>query len=206
MPLSNYGELKASIADFLNRNDLTAQIPDFIRLFESRANDRVRVRQGLLRTTLVLTGQFTAAPEGLEEIESCWIPSPHKKIGVITTLQAAVERERTANATGPLESVSVVGNEIEAFPTPSADTTLSLVYFQTVPPLAADEDSNWLLDKYPDLYLYGSLIASAPFLKDDDRLQMWTALHDTRLEEANIAGMRAKLGGGTIRVRRTAIG
>lgn len=204
MPLSNYGELKASIADFLNRNDLTAQIPDFIRLFESRANDRVRVRQGLLRTTLVLTGQFTAAPEGLEEIESCWIPSPYKKIGVITTLQAAEERERTADATGPLENVSVVGNEVEAFPTPSADTTLSLVYFQTVPPLAADEDSNWLLDKYPDLYLYGSLIASAPFLKDDDRLQMWTALHDTRLEEANIAGTRAKLG--TIRVRRTAIG
>lgn len=206
MPLSNYGELKASIADFLNRNDLTAQIPDFIRLFESRANDRVRVRQGLLRTTLVLTGQFTAAPEGLEEIESCWIPSPHKKIGVITTLQAAVERERTVNATGPLENVSVVGNEIEAFPTPSANTTLSLVYFQSVPALTVDGNSNWLLDKYPDLYLYGSLIASAPFLKDDDRLQMWTALHDTRLEEANIAGMRAKLGGGTIRVRRTAIG
>lgn len=204
MPLSNYGELKASVADFLNRNDLTAQIPDFIRLFESRANDRVRVRQGLLRTTLVLTGQFTAAPEGLEEIESCWIPTPYKQIGVITTLQAAEERERTANATGPLESVSVVGNEIEAFPTPSANTTLSLVYFQSVPALTVDEDSNWLLDKYPDLYLYGSLIASAPFLKDDDRLQMWTALHDTRLEEANIAGTRAKLG--TIRVRRTAIG
>jgi len=204
--LTNYGELKAAVADWLNRTDLTARIPDFIRIYESRANDRVRVRQGLLRTTLTLTGQFTAAPAGLEEIESAWIPSPYKKIGVMTTLQAAEERERSGNAVGPLQSVCVVGEEIEAFPTPSANTDLSILYFQSVTALADDSDTNWLLDKYPDLYLYGSLIASAPFLKDDDRLQMWTALHDARLEEANIASSRAKLGGGTVRIRRRAIG
>ena len=32
MPLSNYTELQASIADTLNRDDLTNQIPDFISL------------------------------------------------------------------------------------------------------------------------------------------------------------------------------
>ena len=32
MSLSNYTGLKASIADFLNRDDLTAVIPDFITL------------------------------------------------------------------------------------------------------------------------------------------------------------------------------
>ena len=36
MPLSNYTELQASIADTLNRDDLTNQIPDFIRLAEAQ--------------------------------------------------------------------------------------------------------------------------------------------------------------------------
>ena len=31
MALGNFTELKASIADTLNRDDLTAQIPDFIK-------------------------------------------------------------------------------------------------------------------------------------------------------------------------------
>jgi len=34
MPLSNYTELRASIADTLNRDDLTNAIPDFITLAE----------------------------------------------------------------------------------------------------------------------------------------------------------------------------
>jgi len=35
MALTTYTELKASIADWLNRSDLTAAIPDFISLAEA---------------------------------------------------------------------------------------------------------------------------------------------------------------------------
>ena len=42
MALSNYTGLKASIADFLNRDDLTAVIPDFITLAEAQINRDIR--------------------------------------------------------------------------------------------------------------------------------------------------------------------
>ena len=42
MSLSNYTGLKASIADFLNRDDLTAVIPDFITLAEAQINRDIR--------------------------------------------------------------------------------------------------------------------------------------------------------------------
>ena len=42
MPLSNYTELTASIADTLNRDDLTAVIPDFIKLAEAQLNRDLR--------------------------------------------------------------------------------------------------------------------------------------------------------------------
>ena len=36
MALTNYSELKSSIADFLNRDDLTSVIPTFISLAEAQ--------------------------------------------------------------------------------------------------------------------------------------------------------------------------
>jgi len=44
MPYTNMGELKAGIADWLNREDLTAVIPDFISLAQNRINKDVRLR------------------------------------------------------------------------------------------------------------------------------------------------------------------
>ena len=42
MALTTFDELKASIADFLNRDDLTAVIPDFVKLAETKMNRELR--------------------------------------------------------------------------------------------------------------------------------------------------------------------
>ena len=42
MALSNYGELKTAIADFLNRDDLDSVIPTFIQLAEAQFNRDIR--------------------------------------------------------------------------------------------------------------------------------------------------------------------
>ena len=44
MALGTYSELKTSIANYLNRDDLTAVIPDFITLTENRLDRELRVR------------------------------------------------------------------------------------------------------------------------------------------------------------------
>ena len=42
MAITTYSELKTSIANWLNRDDLTTQIPDFISLAEENASLLVR--------------------------------------------------------------------------------------------------------------------------------------------------------------------
>ena len=42
MPITTYTELKAAIADFLNRDDLSAVVPTFISLAEADIQRRVR--------------------------------------------------------------------------------------------------------------------------------------------------------------------
>jgi hypothetical protein len=53
MALSTFSELKTEIADYLDRSDLTSQIPTFIRLAEARMNRGLRIR--LMETVKVIT-------------------------------------------------------------------------------------------------------------------------------------------------------
>lgn len=199
MPLTNYTELKASVADWLNRSDLTNQIADFIAIAESRFQDRLRAREMLTRDTLAVSGKYTALPADFLDMESVTVASPFKKLGLLNNEQMAEQRQKYLDAPGPVTDFAIVGDELEAYPTPGSATTLDIVYFQKLTPLSDAAPTNWLLTKYPDLYLFGALISSAPFLKDDDRFQMWVTAHDSRLEEINQAARNAKYSGGTPR-------
>jgi len=61
--LSNYTELQASIADFLNRSDLTSVITDFITMCEAELNRELRVREMSVRTRAPINSQYVKLPE-----------------------------------------------------------------------------------------------------------------------------------------------
>lgn len=50
---------------------------------------------------------------------------------------------------------------------------------------AAATDTTWLMGLHPTIYLYASLIQSAPFLKDDQRVATWRGLYGTHREAIN---------------------
>jgi len=45
--------------------------------------------------------------------------------------------------------------------------------------------SNFILEQHPDIYFYGSLLHSAPYLDDDARLSTWSALYDSAVSRFN---------------------
>ncbi len=66
MAITTYTELQAAIASWLNRGDLTAQIPDFIALAEADINAQFDIRsietdQAL---TAVVSSRFVPLPTG----------------------------------------------------------------------------------------------------------------------------------------------
>jgi hypothetical protein len=58
-----------------------------------------------------------------------------------------------------------------------------MTYYAKPQALDAGNSSNWLLLKAPDVYLWGSLKASAPWLEDDARIQVWETLYQQALSE-----------------------
>ena len=52
--------------------------------------------------------------------------------------------------------------------------------------------TNWLLTNYPDAYLYGALLHSAPYLQEDSRIQTWAALYQKAISDINSESERSK--------------
>jgi hypothetical protein len=198
-----YGGLKASIADWLNRGDLTAQIPDFITLLEAQLNRTLRTRDMLVRSDASVNAEYTALPTDYLEARNLIIfdnsQGPHV-LDVKTPEEVQIEQLNVPS--GQPSMYALVGQTIELAPIPDGTYPAELLYYGQIPGLAAVAAggagagaSNWLLTKSPDLYLYGSLMQAAPYLKDDDRVQIWGSAVTSILNDMRIESERAVLTG-----------
>jgi len=63
-------------------------------------------------------------------------------------------------------------------PTPDAAYAFEVIYYERVQPLDSSNQTNWFTIYAPQALLYGSLLQSMPFVKNDDRVPMWQAQYD----------------------------
>lgn len=179
-----YIGLKASVADFLARTDLTSTIPDFITMAEAHMNRYLRVRrQVALVTNLSISGEYTSLPADFLAERTLTLqtdPAYDLKFETQDTLDE-IARTQSLSYTATPRWYGVMGTKLRVRPVPDQTYTANLTYFQSLPALATN-GSNWLLTAYPDAYLYGALTQSAPYLQDDERLEVWGRLFKTALD------------------------
>jgi hypothetical protein len=70
-------------------------------------------------------------------------------------------------------------------PTPETAQTLEILYYQQPAFLGDDFQTNWLTQYAPDLLLYAALLEATPFLKSDERIQVWQGLYDRAASAIN---------------------
>jgi hypothetical protein len=191
MTLTTYAGLQSAIADFLDRQDLTAAIPTFIALAEARISRDVSHWKQEKRVTTVFNEQYELVPNDLIEALSL----QHVGGGRIMTMAATEMQERRGDlnyvAAKPT-SVRLTAGQFELFPSPDTDYSVSLLYRARIPALADDNVSTWLLLDAPDVLLYGALGNAAPYLKDDGRLPVWAALYQSAVDALNAESKSAK--------------
>ena len=205
MALNTYTALKTSIADFLNRDDLTSVIPDFIALAEAQINRDVRHWKMEARSS----GQQSSGDEYMQ-VPPDWIETIRLHLtGTGTTVVNLVSRDamadkRAANedATGTPRMYTHADGQFQLYPTPSVDTDFELLYYQKIPSLSSNAD-NWLLLEAPDVYLYGALIHSAPYLAEDQRVAVWAQMYSAAVARLNESSDDARFSGSglTLKVR-----
>jgi hypothetical protein len=70
-------------------------------------------------------------------------------------------------------------------PTPDQQLNAEILYWQTLPLLDDQTQSNWLTQHAPDLLLYATLLEAAPFLKNSESMAIWQQFFDRHLAATN---------------------
>lgn len=200
MALDSYTNLKAEIADWLNRRDLEGVIPTFIRLLESQVERDLRVREMVARATASLTEEFTELPSDFLAVQHAIINATKPVVLQWVPMQE-IDRLQAETDPGVPHHYTIIGNELEVSPIPDREYEIEIVYYTEIPRLSDTQQSNWLLERHPDVYLYGALMEAAPYLKNDDRVGLWTSALDSILEDIRIADERATKGGAPLKMR-----
>jgi hypothetical protein len=202
MALSNYGELKTAIATLLNRSDLTAAIPDFISMCDASLNRNTKARNRRMEALTSLTvntgDQDITLPDDFIESRVAVLQSTPRRVLTYLTPDALESTYPDASAGIPTD-FTIVGSTLRLGPQSNGNYTIALYYYKRITAMTADADVNWVLTYFPDVYLYGAAIHSAPYLGDDSRLQTWMGLYDRALGELAGDDARARWNGAPVR-------
>ncbi len=195
MALTTYSELKAAVANWLNRADLDTTIEDFIRLADARICRAVRSRTVAEESLALTTGSVTL-PADVQTLRSARLDrTGHAAPMAQVTLEELFDqRDLYFGTAGVPQYYAIADGVLYVAPAPDQAYTLKLSYYAKPTPLSDADPSNWLLASHPDLYLYGALCESAPLLQEDERLAVWQGRFDAIVFEVNREYERSELG------------
>ena len=197
--IETFSELKTAVADWLDRSDQDSVIPAFIQLAEKDMQQKLRHHRMVCKS-------FSAvdADEGVITLPEDWLEARNFEIDDIQiTYQSPDVLDMFRNTDDGTYTVprfySFYGPNIEIWPVPTADYAIEMDYYQALPPLADSEDgTSWLLTLSPGAYLYGALVHSAPYLRDDPRVALWSKMYGEALSLLQGGSERAMTSGSRI--------
>ena len=185
MALSTYSDLKTSIANWLNRSDLTTEIAnDFIVLTEADLNSKLRVRKMITSTSITIDSETESIPSDFLQIRDFFITEGETKYPLKYITPAQMDEIRGSSSSGMPSAYTILGDNFRFAPIPDSAHTGTLNYYAKFAALSDTNTSNYILASHPAIYLYGSLYHAANFLGgvDPQRLQQWQGMYTTALE------------------------
>jgi hypothetical protein len=196
--ITNYGELKTAVANWLNRGDLTDYIPDFIAMGEGYINRDLRVRNMLARVTAQTVGAsaYIDLPTDFVEMRNIQLNVSDKY--PLSYMSPEVMDSKYLSQTGQPKFYTILGDELQFAPIPDSTYTVEIAYFQSFPAQSSDTDSSWLHTNAKDLLLYSALIAAEPFLKNDSRIALWQAMYQAGIDQLNRMDKKARVSGSSL--------
>lgn len=205
MPITTYSELQTAVANWLNREDLTSVIPDFITLAEATFNRNFRVKEMIERDTATVDSGYVNMPtDWLETITLITTGSPPVVLEYVRVHD--LNEVRATQRTGDPIVYTIINDKFQLFPAPTSDTTVEIVYYAKIPVLSDSNTTNWLLTSHPDIYLFGALLQAEPYLKNDERLQVWASMYKGVTDSLVMQSERAKRPEGGLHARKRTFG
>lgn len=159
MALVTKADLRTRVADYLARPeaDISTEFDAALAMFEDELNADPDVRVAEMETfaTLMVTNSAAALPTDLIELRN--VVGPNGDVSgsyYLSGLQLIFTDDD-----GDTDDASGISQ-------------VTVSYYAKLPALVNDSDTNWLMQKYPHLYLYGVLSEMGIWLADASMIQI----------------------------------
>ena len=206
--MTDFSDLKASIADWANRQDWSdALVTNFIRQAEQKLNAELRVDRMIKRSQATVMSCCAQLPDDwlqsdLVLIASAnaptgWCPIRYKPRDEFFRLPSVVAGSNAWTSNTTTGFYTVEGRSLYFGGQPDAvnGKAFELNYYAEVP-VISDATPSWVYTKYPSLYLYGSLMhADMHAVGEEQNASNLMNLVENMIGKLNADHLRAKSSG-----------
>lgn len=195
MIINNYGELKTVIASWLDRDDLTEQIPFFIGLAERSIFRKLRI-PAHEKVTHYTVNTEDALPIPSDYLEARSLLINGKPVERVSDIYA-----QSLTDDGTTRYFSRVGGEFVFKAALKSGDVATLNYWADESGMSIDTDTTNVLRVAPDLYVYGAMMEAEKYLGAEGRIAQTKAIFESKLSEIQAMADQAELSGSSIEVK-----
>jgi hypothetical protein len=199
MAITTRATLISAVTDTLNRTDLDTVALTWLSLAETDIAARVRSADMESNATLTLDAAGEASlPADYGEWRAVTAnSSPRRSLEFITP--SRMDQDYPFRDSGSPHVFTIIGSTIRVMPI--TGSTIDFQYYSAIQPLTTDAATNWLLVAHPAIYLYGTLVHSAPYLGDDQRMAVWGNMFEQAFRALETKDERARYSSTRMRVK-----
>lgn len=171
MAFTDYLDLRTAVLEVVGRTDITDIFDRLTLLAESRFNRKLRCGDQITDATVTVSGGTGTLPSDYRQM-----------IGVYDGQGCEYVQQ-------PIQAVQITQNSFYAVSGSNLiapDREYSIQYYAAIPTLTTSATTtNWLLSKYPDVYLYGVASEAAKNKRDSEILGALEQYRNEAIDDAN---------------------
>lgn len=191
----DYASLQQAMNEWLERDDISQRIPDFIRFGELQLGRDLRSSKTIKRQrTLTIAGQDNYdLPLRYIEMRDLELVRNDQTwpLDYVTPKQIDYFAKKDS---GTPKFFTIVGDELLLNPLPDGEYTLRMAFWAQPQFLSDAVTTNEFVTHYPDLILYASLMNAEPFLMNDGRAVFWQNAYTQIMKQVHRSERKGRFG------------
>jgi len=189
-----FDSIQATVRKYLERGDVTdtmvySQLPELINIAERNIAIDLNVTgiRDVVYSAMVTGTSVYQKPTGWRRTVSINFGSGTGNANATPLFPRSYEYSRSYwpddSQTSTPKFYSEYSDEYMLIcPTPDQNYPFEMTYYVKPPLLDDSNQTNWITENWPNLLIYGTLRECAPFLKQDERMQVWEGMYQKLLQ------------------------
>ena len=198
--IETYADLQAELLDWISNSKIAAKTATCVQLAEARIRNDILIRRMELPHHGVFDGAVIFLPQDCESVQRLMYYVGGREVSI--PYASVLSVEYLTSSPGNPRAYTLTDQAIMLYPTPAAAMQYTLYYVPFIADLSGSNETNWLLDRSPNVYLWASCLEAAGYLQDEQLEVKYEARYRQALDALFSASERQRMPSNTPLIAR----